>query len=213
MKIESFVLSLLAHAVSCGVFKQYDDKWISADTLVAMLHAHFKINRRASFTTEHLNLALSQRNLTMLLRTKPVSLHNICDFTGGNPSNLYCVTDRHNNGKRSVVFNIYHKEESEDVDFNQQPKKRPRRSRRTEVPRNNNGRKLLEEPRTSSRAFYELVLRNNGIVIEMLSRSSNCLELPMEIKAIHDEIVEDSTMHFSPDVPISLTKRHCCNQL
>ena len=108
MKSVCYVLAFLAHAVSSMELQQYDNIWISVDTLVAILHAHFHTHESATFTAEQLVAALSQRNHSMLIRTKPAPLSSMGDFAA-NPSNLYRVR-HYQHGKANWIFNIYYKE-------------------------------------------------------------------------------------------------------
>ena len=105
MEPVDFILSLLAHAVSSSALRRYDNTWISVETLVAILHAHFKINVSAIITVDHLISALSRRHHKRLFRTLPVALHKTDDFAR-NPSNLYRVQQIHKGGKKvgSSIF-------------------------------------------------------------------------------------------------------------
>ena len=190
MELVDFVLSLLAHAVSSSALRRYDNYWISAETLVAILHAHFKINASAIITVGHLISALSQRNLNRLIRTLSAALHKTDDFSP-NPSNLYRVQQIHEGGKISWIFNLYFKE---NLNY-ERPLKQTRRSARAEaraeqlVTGSNSAARLpLQEPETSLREFNEQVLNNNAAVEELLIDVDQD-ELPPTIRSLEKKIV------------------------
>ena len=101
MEPVDFILTLLAHAVSSSALRLYDNSWISAETLVAILHAHFKINASAIITVNHLISALSRRNLKRLICTLPAALHKTDDFAH-NTSNLYRVQQIHERREKKL---------------------------------------------------------------------------------------------------------------